>query len=210
MHVNKADIVISAVSEKQYPELNLPEIVLLGRSNVGKSSFINALINRKGLARTSSQPGKTQTMNFYEIGTKEEDFLFVDMPGYGYAKVSKKERLKWGAMIEDYLRNRPNIACVFLLVDSRVGPTEDDHLMFDWLCHYDLSPVVIMTKCDKISKNAAQKMRAQVASEFGMHDKNGVVIFSAQAKTGVEEVWQMIVNHLETAKRVGHQESPVL
>ena len=116
MKVNKSEMIISAVSEKQYPQDDLPEVVLLGRSNVGKSSFINRLIGRKGLARTSSQPGKTQTMNFYQIN---DQFRFVDMPGYGYAKVSKKEREKWGRMIETYLQERKNVALVMLLVDSR-------------------------------------------------------------------------------------------
>ena len=128
MKVTQAEIVISAVQQSQYPEDNLPEIVLLGRSNVGKSSFINTLIQRKGLARTSSQPGKTQTMNFYKIN---DAFYFVDMPGYGYAKVSKKEREKWGVMIEEYLQKRENMVLVLLLVDSRHEPTEDDRLMYD-------------------------------------------------------------------------------
>ena len=143
MKVTGAEIVISAVSEKQYPQDDLPEIVLLGRSNVGKSSFINRLISRKNLARTSSQPGKTQTMNFYQIN---DAFRFVDMPGYGYAKVSKTSREKWGRMIEDYLQQRENMIMVFLLVDSRHAPTEDDILMYNWLVYYGLDPIVIGTK----------------------------------------------------------------
>ena len=154
MKVTQAEIVISAVQQSQYPEDNLPEIVLLGRSNVGKSSFINTLIQRKGLARTSSQPGKTQTMNFYKIN---DAFYFVDMPGYGYAKVSKKEREKWGVMIEEYLQKRENMVLVLLLVDSRHEPTEDDRLMYDWLTYYGLDPVIIATKADKISKVRQKK-----------------------------------------------------
>ena len=152
MNVTKAEIIISAVSSKQYPQDHLPELVLLGRSNVGKSSFVNTLIRRRNLARTSSQPGKTQTMNFYQIN---DLFRFVDMPGYGYARVSKKSREKWGVMIETYLQKRENLAGVFLLVDSRHEPSEDDELMFNWLTYHGLVPTVVMTKFDKL--NAMRK-----------------------------------------------------
>ena len=197
MHVNDASIVISAVSEGQYPETDKPEIVLLGRSNVGKSSFINTLINRKGLARTSSQPGKTQTMNFYDISIKDHDFTFVDMPGYGYARVSKKEREKWGQMIETYLQRRSNLAAVFWLVDSRIGPTEDDRLMYDWLVYYGLHPNIIATKSDKISKNQSAKMVSGIRKDLNVDDQTHVIAFSAAHKIGTDEVWQIIMEMLE-------------
>jgi len=130
MKVTKAEIVISAVSQKQYPEDGLPEIALAGRSNVGKSSFINKLIQRKNLARTSSKPGKTQTLNFYRIN---DAFYFVDVPGYGYAKVSKKEREKWGQMMEEYFRFRETLRAVLLITDIRHEPTKDDVQMYDYL-----------------------------------------------------------------------------
>ncbi|MGL4282863.1 MAG: ribosome biogenesis GTP-binding protein YihA/YsxC, partial [Eubacterium aggregans] len=175
MNVTKSEIIISAVSEAQYPQDAIPEIVLLGRSNVGKSSFINTLINRKGLARTSSQPGKTQTMNFYQIN---DTFRFVDMPGYGYARVSKTEREKWGRMIEDYLQNRENMALIIQLVDSRHEPTEDDKLMYDWLVYYGLDPIVIATKADKISKTRQKKALDNIAKTIGLCQRSDVFLFS--------------------------------
>lgn len=193
MKVNNAEIVISAVSKAQYPDDGLPEVVLLGRSNVGKSSFINTLISRRGLARTSSQPGKTQTMNFYRIN---DAFYFVDMPGYGYAKVSKKEREKWGAMIEEYLQTRENMVLVLLLVDSRHEPTEDDRLMFDWLTYYGLDPVVIATKGDKISKNRQKKAVDNIFKVLGPRKKSDVILFSAAEKIGKAEAWERIEERL--------------
>ena len=193
MNVSKAEIIISAVSQAQYPQDDLPEIVLLGRSNVGKSSFINTLIRRKALARTSSQPGKTQTMNFYRIN---EQFYFVDMPGYGYAKVSKKEREKWGMMLEEYLRERKNIVQIFLLIDSRHEPSEDDRLMYDWLCYYGLNPVVIATKSDKISKNDAKKALKKIRNTLSAKPDQQVILFSAETLLGKEEAWKCIEEKL--------------
>ncbi|MDD2414041.1 MAG: ribosome biogenesis GTP-binding protein YihA/YsxC [Eubacteriaceae bacterium] len=195
MKVTKAEIVISAVSREQYPEDLLPEIVLLGRSNVGKSSFINTLIHRKNLARTSSQPGKTQTMNFYQIN---DVFRFVDMPGYGYAKVSKKEREKWGAMIETYLLHRHNLSTIFLLVDSRHIPTEDDQLMYQWLVYYGLNPFVVLTKNDKLSKIRKKKAFDNVAKTLGITDKTRIIPFSAVERTGVDTSWMIIEKYLES------------
>lgn len=189
MKVNQAEIIISAVSKAQYPADNLPEIVLLGRSNVGKSSFINALIKRKSLARTSSSPGKTQTMNFYRIN---EQFYFVDMPGYGYAKVSKREREKWGVMIEEYLKTRKNIVSVFLLVDSRHQPSEDDILMYDWLIYAGINPVIIATKADKLSRNDIKKSMARITKIMNSHKNQEIVLFSTQSKAGYDEAWDYI------------------
>lgn len=196
MKVKNAELLISAVKEEQYPESDLPEFVLLGRSNVGKSSFINALINRKNLARTSSQPGKTQTMNFYEVEAEPGKFVFVDMPGYGYAKVSKKEREKWGKMIETYLQNRDKISNVFLLVDSRVGPTEDDQLMYDWLTYYDMHPTVVATKTDKLSSNKLAQSKKKILNTLELDPKD-LILYSAEKKRGQDEVWDLIVPEIE-------------
>lgn len=197
MNVTKAEIVISAVKPDQYPDDNLPEIVLLGRSNVGKSSFINTLINRKGLARTSSQPGKTQTMNFYRIN---DQFYFVDMPGYGYAKVSKKEREKWGMMIEEYLRTRENTVLILQLVDSRHEPTEDDFLMYDWLTYYGLDPIVIATKTDKIPRTKRKRSIDTIGRCLNMRRKEDIILFSAADKTGKETAWKVIEERLNYAE----------
>ena len=189
MKVTKAEIVISAVAEAQYPVDNLPEIVLLGRSNVGKSSFVNTLIERRGLARTSCQPGKTQTMNFYRIN---DLFHFVDMPGYGYAKVSKTEREKWGKMIEKYLRNRENAVLIFQLMDSRHVPSEDDQLMHEWLTYYGLNPVIIGTKSDKISRTNQKKSINQIVKALDLRDTREIIFFSTETKEGKEEAWAKI------------------
>ncbi len=192
MNVTKAEIIISAVSPKQYPQDQLPELVLLGRSNVGKSSFVNTLIRRKNLARTSSQPGKTQTMNFYQIN---DLFRFVDMPGYGYARVSKKSREKWGAMIETYLQQRKNLAGVFLLVDSRHEPSEDDELMFNWLTYYGLVPTVVMTKFDKLNATRKRKAFNNIAATFHLPAKD-VIPFSSVKKDGCDAAWACIETDL--------------
>src|SRR5690625_4810637 len=169
MKVNKAEIIISAVSERQYPPDGLPEIALIGRSNVGKSSFINAMIQRKSLARTSSQPGKTQTMNFYLIN---EQFYFVDLLGYGYAKVSQKERQKWGEMIEHYILSRPNLQCVIHLIDFRHPPTNDDINMYRWLKHYNIETILIATKRDKVRPSQYDKNKKTIKEilELGKSD----------------------------------------
>ncbi len=194
MKVTKAEIVISAVAEAQYPDDNLPEIVLLGRSNVGKSTFVNTLIERRGLARTSSQPGKTQTMNFYRINDR---FHFVDMPGYGYAKASKTEREKWGKMIEKYLRNRDNMVLIFQLIDSRHDPSEDDILMYEWLVHYGLNPMIIGTKADKISKSNQKKSINRIANVLNLSGAQEVMLFSSETKLGKEAAWEHIENVLK-------------
>src|SRR5699024_5368347 len=147
MKINEAKIVISAASQKQYPKSNQPEIALAGRSNVGKSTFINRMIQRKDLARTSSKPGKTQTLNFYKINGA---FYFVDVPGYGYAQVSKKERERWGIMMEEYFETRDTLAAVAILTDSRHEPTKDDAQMYAYLKHLKIPVVVVATKLDKV------------------------------------------------------------
>lgn len=196
MIINDAELIISAVRPNQYPTTDLPEFVLLGRSNVGKSSFINALINRKSLARTSNKPGKTQTMNFYRIGNKDQELMLVDMPGYGYAKVSKEEREKWGKMIETYLQRRNKLKRVLLLVDSRVGPTEDDKLMYDWLKYYNLDPIVIATKTDKLKDPEVQKQLDKIQEKLEMDEDEILIPFSSTKKRGIDETWAQIEDNL--------------
>lgn len=193
MKVNNAEIVISAVSQKQYPNDRLPEIALAGRSNVGKSSFINRLIHRKNLARTSSKPGKTQTLNFYKIN---QSFYFVDVPGYGYAKVSKAERAKWGVMMEEYFETRDTLKAVMLITDIRHEPTSDDINMYEFLKHFELPVIVIATKLDKIAKGKQSKHIKRTRTTLKM-DKDDVLIpFSAESGEGKDEAWGVIRSYL--------------
>ncbi len=194
MNVHNAEIVISAVSPKQYPETDLPEIALAGRSNVGKSSFINTLINRKNLARTSSKPGKTQTLNFYLI---ENALHFVDVPGYGYAKVSKTERAKWGQMIETYITQRPQLKAVISLVDARHEPSKEDVQMYGFLKYYQLPVIVVATKIDKIPRGKWNKQESLIKKKLNFDSSDTFILFSSETKTGKEEAWQAIENYLE-------------
>ncbi len=165
------------------------EFAFAGKSNVGKSSLINALLNRKSLARTSSQPGKTQTINFYHIN---KDFYFVDLPGYGYAKVSREIQEKWGKMIERYLRSSKQLRAVFLLVDIRHEPGENDKTMYEWVVANGYRPVVIATKLDKINRSQKDKQLKLVRNALGMEKDDILIPFSAETKQGVEEVWKLI------------------
>lgn len=189
MQVHKADLIVSAVHAKQYPEDALPEIALAGRSNVGKSSFINKMIQRKGLARTSSQPGKTQTLNFYAIN---ESFRFVDLPGYGYARVSKKERQRWAHFIQDYLLNRDNLGLVLLLMDMRHPPTEDDHAMLAFVEDLDLPHALVLTKADKIKKNQWQTQLTHYIQALDLPSEDALFPFSAQTGQGAQDLWDII------------------
>lgn len=189
MKVHHPEFVISAVGPDQYPDDGLPEIALVGRSNVGKSSFINRLIKRKNLARTSSQPGKTQTLNYYRI---DNLFYFVDLPGYGYAKVSKSKRREWGEMIERYLLDREQLKLVILLVDLRHPPTNDDQMMAEWLQHYQLPVLVVATKADKIPKTKRLKHLKIAAQELQLQKGQSPVPFSSVDGQGEEEVWQAL------------------
>ncbi len=192
MKVNQAELVISAVSEKQYPGGNLPEIALAGRSNVGKSSFINKMINRKALARTSSKPGKTQTLNFYQINEK---FFFVDVPGYGYAKVSKKEREAWGKMMEEYFEKRDTLKATILLVDARHKPTEDDLIMYDFLKYYEIPVIVVATKVDKLSQSNKAKNLKMIEDLLEMEPEDQLIGFSAETGEGKEVAWRHVTNY---------------
>ncbi|MDQ0216460.1 GTP-binding protein [Oikeobacillus pervagus] len=193
MKVNNAEIVISAVKPEQYPDDQLPEFALAGRSNVGKSSFINKMINRKSLARTSSKPGKTQTLNFYIL---EEALYFVDVPGYGYAKVSKKEREAWGKMIETYLTERKQLKAVLLIVDIRHEPTEDDILMYDFLKYYDIPCIVIATKVDKIPRGKWQKHLKRTKEILDFDPNDEIVLFSSETGEGKDQTWAIIEKYM--------------
>ena len=171
------------------PENDKPEIAFAGKSNVGKSSLINALMNRKAYARTSAQPGKTQTINFYNInGT----LYYVDLPGHGYAKVSQAEKEKWGRMIENYLKKSRQLRCVFLLVDIRHEPSANDKQMYDWVVHNGYRPVIIATKLDKIKRSQIQKQIKTVRTGLGIGADVTVIPFSAETKQGREEIWTLI------------------
>lgn len=189
MKVHNAEIVISAVSPKQYPETDLPEIALAGRSNVGKSSFINTLIDRKNLARTSGKPGKTQTLNFYLI---ENTLHFVDVPGYGYAKVSKTERAKWGEMIETYITSRKQLRAVVSLVDVRHDPSKEDIQMYEFLKYYDIPVIVVATKADKIPRGKWNKHTSAIKKKMDFDPSDTFILFSSETKQGKEEAWQAI------------------
>ena len=179
------------------PQNMMPELAFAGKSNVGKSSLINALMNRKSLARTCAQPGKTQTINFYNIN---EALYFVDLPGYGYAKVSRQEKEKWGKMIERYLHQSKVLQAVFLLIDIRHDPSANDKLMYDWICANGFQPIIIATKADKINRSQLQKHVKMVRQGLGV-DKNTVVIpFSAQTKQGRDEIYEMIDHILEPSE----------
>lgn len=192
MDVHNVELTISAVDPAQYPAKGYPEIALSGRSNVGKSSLINTLINRKNYARTSSQPGKTQTLNFYNI---EDELYFVDVPGYGYAKVSKKDREKWGKMIEKYFETRSELRGVISLVDARHEPTELDCQMIEFLHYYNLPILVVGTKIDKIARGKWNKSESIIRKKLKLYPEDEVVLFSAVTKTGKDQVWEWIEKH---------------
>ncbi len=193
MKIKTAEFIISAVSPKQYPAGDLPEIALAGRSNVGKSSFINRMVNRKSLARTSQKPGKTQTLNYYLIN---DAFYFVDVPGYGFAQVSKLERASWGKMIETYLLERKQLKCVIQIVDIRHEPTADDRMMMDFFKYYQLPTIVIATKADKISRGKWNKHLKQIRDGLQLEKGTPLIPFSAKTGEGKEEAWQVIRQYI--------------
>lgn len=195
MIIKNSEYAVSAVREDQYPKDDFPEIALAGRSNVGKSSLINTILNRKNLARTSSQPGKTQTLNFYRVN---EDFYLVDVPGYGYAKVSQKKRQEFGEMIQDYLETRANLKGLIILIDSRHEPTQDDIAMYNYAQYLDLPILVVCTKIDKIKKSQVNKVYSNLKKHLDLdHDNITVLTFSSVTKFHVEEVRNWIEDHLE-------------
>lgn len=194
MKIRSSEIVVSAIRKEQYPEEGLPEIALVGRSNVGKSSATNALLNRRNFARTSQTPGKTRTINFYKINN---EFYFVDLPGYGYAKVSKSEKDKWGVIMERYLQDRQELCAIFLLVDIRHEPTNDDVMMYEWIKHFGYNCVVIATKADKISRGQYQKHISIIRKKLQLEKDEKVIPLSSSKKTGVEDVWNEIIAQYE-------------
>ena len=171
------------------PENVLPEVAFAGKSNVGKSSLINGLVNRKSLARTSSQPGKTQTINFYNVN---KELYMVDLPGYGYARVSAEAKKQWGKLIERYLHGSKQLKAVFLLIDIRHDPGENDKMMYDWICHNGFDPIIIATKLDKIKRSQLQKQLKAIREGLKVKPDTVVIPFSAETKQGREEIWGLV------------------
>ena len=176
------------------PDNTQPEFAFAGKSNVGKSSLINALMNRKAYARTSAQPGKTQTINFYHINN---EFYYVDLPGYGYARANEEVKAKWGKMIENYLHKSRMLKCVFLLIDIRHEPSENDKLMYDWIVSQGFQPVLIATKADKIKRSQLQKQLKLLRTGLGVGNEITLIPFSAESKQGREEIWEYIEKMME-------------
>ena len=189
MKITSVDMVISAVRRSQYPTDGKPEFLMVGRSNVGKSSFINTMINRKNYARTSATPGKTQTINFYLVN---DEFYLVDAPGYGYANISKAKKKKFGLMMEDYLANRPNLKQVFMLIDFRQKPSSDDLMMYDFLKYYKIPVTVVATKIDKIGITKHQQQRNLILDNLDLVIGDEFVMFSSVTKKGKDEIEQKI------------------
>ena len=189
MNVNNVELTAVAVRKEQYPAEDLPEVAFAGKSNVGKSSLINAMINRKSLARTSSSPGKTRTINFYGI---EDKLRFVDLPGYGYAKAPKSEKEKWGSMIESYLKTRKTLKAIILLIDIRHEPGENDIMMYEWLKHYNYRIIIVATKKDKLKRSQYSKHKAMLTKALSLSSDDTLILFSSETKEGKEELWQVI------------------
>lgn len=189
MNVTKAEMIITAGMASQFPVHDMPEIAFAGKSNVGKSSLLNAMLNRKALARTSSQPGKTQTINFYSV---QDTFMFVDLPGYGYAKVSKQERERWGRLIEGYLEKREHLQKIILLIDIRHEVGKNDKMMYDWIKHYHNEVVVVATKADKIKRSQIQKQLSVIRKGLELSGQDKLIAFSSETKQGKEELWKII------------------
>ncbi|MBC8542022.1 ribosome biogenesis GTP-binding protein YihA/YsxC [Bianquea renquensis] len=195
MIVNTVSLETVAGMASQIPDTKLPEVAFVGKSNVGKSSLINTLVGRKALARTSSAPGKTRTINFYNV----EDLLyFVDLPGYGYAKASKQEQERWGKVIESYLTRRSQLKLLLFLVDIRHEPGANDRQMMEWIRYYQFDPIIIGTKSDKIKRSQIQRQVAVLAKSLGVEDRSRIIPFSALDKSGRDAVWDQI----EAALRV--------
>ena len=189
MIIRKAELETVCGITSTLPENLLPEFAFAGKSNVGKSSLINGLLNRRALARTSSQPGKTQTINFYNVN---DDLYFVDLPGYGYAKVSVEVKAKWGKMIERYLKKSRMLKCIFLLIDIRHDPSANDKMMYDWIVSNGYKPVIIATKLDKLKRSQIQKHVKMVREGLGLEKEDVLIPFSAETKQGRDEIWALI------------------
>lgn len=195
MKIDNVELTNVAVRQSQYPEVEKKEFLLVGRSNVGKSSFINAIITRKNYARTSSKPGKTQTLNFYLIN---DLFYLVDVPGYGYANVNNQVQKKLGLMIEEYIKNRDNLQKVFLLIDYRRKPMEDDIIMYNFLKYYNLDITIVATKYDKVTSNQRIKQDKLIKEAFKLNEEEDFIHFSSLTKKGREEIYTIIESCLNT------------
>ena len=189
MIIRKAELETVCGITSTLPENLLPEFAFAGKSNVGKSSLINGLLNRRALARTSSQPGKTQTINFYNVN---DDLYFVDLPGYGYAKVSVEVKAKWGKMIERYLKKSKMLKCIFLLIDIRHDPSANDKLMYDWIVNNGYNPIIIATKLDKLKRSQVQKNVKAIKDGLKLRPGSRIIPFSAETKQGRDEIWALM------------------
>lgn len=194
MKILSAEYILSAVNQDQYPADQMPEIALVGRSNVGKSAFINAVTNRRSLARTSGQPGKTRTLNFYRIN---EAFYLVDLPGYGFARVSQAMKKEWAVMIEGYLGHRENLCFIIQLVDIRHEPTADDVQMYQWLQTFEIPRAVVATKADKIARGRYPQHIKVIRNKLNMAKDDQVIVFSAAARIGLEDARKAIFQGIE-------------
>ncbi len=194
MKVNSVELSISAVRRSQYPVDKKPEILIVGKSNVGKSSFINTIMCRKNFARTSATPGKTQTLNFYLLNN---EFYFVDVPGYGFAKVDKNLKQKFGLMMEEYLEERNNLKKVFMIIDIRHKPSNEDIMMYEYLKHYNIPMTIIATKSDKLSNNQIEKSKKIIIQTLKIESDESLILFSALTKKGRDEVYIIMDKILE-------------
>lgn len=203
MIIKKVDLETVCGITSKLPANTQPEFAFAGKSNVGKSSLINGLLNRRALARTSSQPGKTQTINFYNVN---DDLYFVDLPGYGYAKVSVEVKAKWGKMIERYLKKSKMLKCIFLLIDIRHDPSANDKMMYDWIVSNGYKPVIIATKLDKLKRSQIQKHVKMVREGLGLEKEDVLIPFSAETKQGRDEIWALIESLQNPAPKMTESE----
>ena len=203
MIIRKAELETVCGITSTLPENLLPEFAFAGKSNVGKSSLIKGLLNRRALARTSSQPGKTQTINFYNVN---DDLYFVDLPGYGYAKVSVEVKAKWGKMIERYLKKSKMLKCIFLLIDIRHDPSANDKMMYNWIVSNGYKPVIIATKLDKLKRSQIQKHVKMVREGLGLEKEDVLIPFSAETKQGRDEIWALIESLQNPAPKMTESE----
>ncbi|WP_317368638.1 ribosome biogenesis GTP-binding protein YihA/YsxC [uncultured Tyzzerella sp.] len=194
MNVNNVELTAVCGRKDQYPDAELPEVAFVGKSNVGKSSLINCMVNRKSLARTSQNPGKTRTINFYNV---EDIVHFVDLPGYGYARASKTEVAKWGKMIEEYLLERKQLKSIILLIDIRHEPSANDKMMYDWLKHYGYKIIIVTTKSDKLKRSQLNKHISMISKGLNISKEDILIPFSSQNKDGRERLWDIIKNVIE-------------